>query len=48
VVNAGGTQATMDIMIAAGAPLGARVVQVTMPAGSSTAAGTGGNLFTVQ
>jgi len=48
VVNAGGTQATMDIMIDAGAPLGARVVQVTMPAGSSTAAGTGGNLFTVQ
>jgi len=48
VVNAGGTQATMDIMIDAGAPLGARVVQITMPAGSSTAAGTGGNLFTVQ
>lgn len=47
-VNAGGTQATVDITIDAGAPLGARVVQLTTPGGSSTAAGTGGNLFTVQ
>jgi YD repeat-containing protein len=48
VVNADGTQATMDLTIDAGAPLGARVVQITTPGGSSTAAGTGGNLFTVQ
>ena len=48
VVNADGTQVTMDITIDAGAPLGARVVQITTPTGSSTAAGTGGNLFTVQ
>jgi len=48
VVNADGTQVTVDITIDAGAPLGARVVQITTPTGSSTAAGTGGNLFTVQ
>ncbi len=47
-VNVDGTQATVDITIDAGAPLGARVVQITTPGGSSTAAGTGGNLFTVQ
>jgi len=48
VVNADGTQATMDITIDAGAPLGARVVRITTPAASSTAAVTGGTLFTVQ
>jgi len=48
VVNAEGTQATANISIAAGAATGARVVRITTPAGSSTAAGTGGNLFTVQ
>ena len=47
-VNVDGTQATVDITIGAGASLGARVVQITTPGGSSTAAGTGGNLFTVQ
>ena len=47
-VNAEGTQATVDITIDAAAPLGARVVRITTPGGSSTAAGTGGNLFTVQ
>ncbi len=47
-VNVDGTQATVDVTIDAGAPLGARVVQITTPGGSSTAAGTGGNLFTVQ
>jgi YD repeat-containing protein len=47
-VNTDGTQATVDITIAAGAALGARVVQITTPGGNSTAAGTGGNLFTVQ
>ncbi len=48
VVNADGTQATANISVAAGAATGARVVRITTPAGSSTAAGTGGNLFTVQ
>jgi YD repeat-containing protein len=48
VVNADGTQVTVDITIGASAPLGDRVVRVTTPGGSSTAAGTGGNLFTVQ
>lgn len=47
-VNVDGTQATVDITIDGGAPLGARVVQIATPGGSSTAAGTGGNLFTVQ
>jgi YD repeat-containing protein len=47
-VNAEGTQATVTITIDAGAPLGARVVRITTPGGNSTAAGTGGNLFTVQ
>ena len=48
VVSADGTQATVDIAIDASAPLGARVVRITTPGGSSTAVGTGGNLFTVQ
>ncbi len=48
VVNVEGTQATANISVAAGTATGARVVRVTTPAGSSTAAGTGGNLFTVQ
>jgi YD repeat-containing protein len=47
-VNPDGTQATATISIAAGAALGARVVQIATPARTSTAAGTGGNLFTVQ
>ena len=47
-VNVDGTQATVDITIDDGALLGAHVVQITTPGGSSTAAGTGGNLFTVQ
>ena len=47
-VNVDGTQATVDITIDAGALLGARVVRITTPGGNSTAAGTGGNLFTVQ
>jgi hypothetical protein len=48
VVNAEGTEATATISIASGAAPGARVVQIATPAGSSTVAGTGGNLFTVQ
>jgi YD repeat-containing protein len=47
-VSADGTQATVDLAIGAGATVGPRVVRITTPAGSSTAAGTGGNLFTVQ
>jgi hypothetical protein len=42
------TQATVVMSIASGAAVGARVVQISIPAGSSTRAGTGGNLFTVQ
>jgi hypothetical protein len=47
-VSADGTQATVDITIDAAAAAGSRVVRITTPAGSSTVAGTGGNLFTVQ
>ena len=47
-VNADGTQATVDITIDAGAALGGRVLRITTPGGSSSAAGTGGNLFSVQ
>jgi hypothetical protein len=47
-VNADGTQATVDLAIGAGATVGPRVVRITTPAANSTAAGTGGNLFTVQ
>lgn len=48
VVNGTGTQATAIISIAAGAALGARVVEITVPGASSLPTGTGGNLFTVQ
>jgi len=48
VVNGTGTQATATISITAGAALGARVVEITVPSDSSLPAGTGGNLFTVQ
>jgi hypothetical protein len=48
VVNVEGTEATATISIASGAALGPRVVQITTPAGNSTAAGTDGNLFTAQ
>lgn len=47
-VGTDGREATATISIAAGAATGARIVHITTPAGSSTAAGTGGNLFTVQ
>lgn len=47
-VTPAGTQATADVTIAPGAALGPRVLQITTPAGSSTAVGTGANLFTVQ
>jgi hypothetical protein len=48
VVDGTGTQATATISIAAGASLGARVVEITVPSGFSLPTGTGGNLFTVQ
>jgi YD repeat-containing protein len=43
-----GTSVTADVAIAAGAPLGGRVVQVSGGGQSSTATPTGGNVFTVQ
>lgn len=47
-VSPDGTQATLDVTIAAGAATGGRVVQITTPGGASTRIGTGGNVFTVQ
>lgn len=47
-VSPDGTEVDVQIAIGPSAPLGARVVRITTPAGSSTADGTGGNLFTVQ
>ena len=47
-VSPDGTKADVEIAIGPSAPLGARVIRITTPAGSSTADGTGGNLFTVQ
>jgi YD repeat-containing protein len=48
-VSAGGTQATLQVILAMNAPIGVRVVQVTAPANTSTPMGTTGmNLFTVQ
>lgn len=47
-VDADGTQATAEIIVAAGAALGARVVQILTPARASSPAGTGGNIFTVR
>ena len=48
VVSADGTQATARISVAPSAAEGDRIVQITTPQGSSTAAGTGGNRFTVE
>jgi len=47
-VSPDGTQATCTLAIASGAVPGPRVVRITTPGGTSTASGTGGNLFTVQ
>jgi len=47
-VTPDGTEADVEIAIAPSAPVGARVIRITTSAGSSTAGGTGGNLFTVQ
>jgi YD repeat-containing protein len=43
-----GTQATATISIGVGAAVGGRVMQITTLDGTSTAAGTGGDIFTVQ
>lgn len=43
-----GTQATATISIGPSAALGGRVLQITTLDGISTAAGTGGDIFTVQ
>lgn len=42
------TELTITVDVASGAATGLRVVQVTIPSGSSTVTGTGSNLFTVQ
>ena len=47
-VSPDGTGAMVTLSIASGAAPGPRVVRVITPAGTSTATGTGGNLFTVQ
>src|SRR5262249_16592724 len=46
--NSDGTQVTAVISIAASAVIGPRVVQVVTPSRTSTAAGIGGDLFSVQ
>ena len=47
-VDGTGTSATVELSLATNAPPGARVLRIITPAGSSTAQGTGGNLFTVE
>jgi hypothetical protein len=47
VIDPDGTQAAVTVAIAPGAALGPRVVQIATPAGTSTPAGTGGNVFEV-
>ncbi|HMH50633.1 MAG TPA: IPT/TIG domain-containing protein [Candidatus Acidoferrum sp.] len=47
-ISPDGTQATLGLSIASGAPTGDRVVGITTPAGTSTVVGTGTNVFTVQ
>jgi hypothetical protein len=46
-VNAGGTQLTATVKIAAGAQLGAHIVRVVTPNGESSATAASGNTFTV-
>src|SRR5207249_3463085 len=46
-VSPDGNRVIADVTIASGAPSGARVVRVVTPDGTSTAAGTGGNVFTI-
>ncbi len=47
-ISPDGTQATLQVSIAAAAAIGDRVVRITTPAGTSTVVGTGANVFTVQ
>ena len=47
-VSPDGTGATLTLAIASGATPGARVVRISTAAGTSTAAGLGGNVFTVE
>jgi YD repeat-containing protein len=47
-VNAEGTEASASVSIGASALPGGRVIRISTPTGTSTAAGTGGNVFTVQ
>ena len=47
-VNPEGTEINAELAIGASAPPGARVIQVTTPAGQSPPLGTGANLFSVQ
>ena len=46
-VNAAGTQLTVPVFIEATAPLGSRVIRVTTPTGTSSAAAIPANTFTV-
>jgi YD repeat-containing protein len=48
IVDAGGTRATVTISVAAGASAGGRVIRVTVPGRTSTAAGLDGNVFIVN
>lgn len=47
-VSPDGAEATLSLSIASGAVLGPRVVRISAPTGISTAAGLGGNVFTVE
>jgi len=47
-VSGDGRTATVEVSIAPGAAPGPRVVKLTAPGGTSSALGTGGNLFTVE
>ena len=47
-VNAEGTEASASVSIGPSALPGGRVIRITTPTGTSTAAGTVGNVFTVQ
>jgi YD repeat-containing protein len=47
-ISPDGSELMAMVTIASGAPVGPRVLQIGTPDGASTAAGTGGNVFTVQ
>jgi YD repeat-containing protein len=48
VVDGSGTHATFTLTIAVGAAPGGRVLEIVTPGGTSTPAGIGGDIFTVQ